>query len=519
MNRPATLNHAKSGPMNLLASPVFICLILFIAAAVLYGWWPTLGLSAWPSPMVLMRMVGLLIGLLVYGVLVEFLLKKPWWLMFYVLLVWPFSLYIHDLLADLGIHLPVRIMTFAVVAVPTVMLGIKHFGQLWRNMIFFRFVLVFLGICGLYYQFNNVHFVDPNMANIDYIDQSKTFLLSLFYCAVSIAVCYIGIWENTNHKKLFDQINMAIIIYTILQALCVLVGYPFHLFGQVVEGFFRSQGWGSHPNNLAHNSALFIFYFIGLIGYYNTQPDKAQRVKPSLLYTGLIALFLMFILAISKNAIMLVMGLLVLYAVISFIVMGNKKPLFYFVGLFSFAAIVFPILYTLLTGESFIELLEARFSNVSSRDWRFYFWTALLNNIEPSHYLLGNGLSSAAEFMGILSKNVDLAENAVVYVHNATVQLLYEMGLVGLFYYLSFLSFNVQSISLFRQLSKVSAKSLQHLAIAAVLICIYFFLCAQADEVMFSAISFIFWGLVTMIFAYISKELAAAKKSETVPEN
>jgi O-Antigen ligase len=480
--------------------------LAFLLAALFYGLVPSLDLNlpTIPSGVDVMFLCIAGVGLLIYGCTFEFLLKRPWWITFYLLLIWRLLEFVNNILTEqfhtMGIQ--VRITTFLVIGVPCTFILLRHFKLLWREIPWFKYLLGFLTLVWIYCRFYNAHFIDPNSIDRPYIEAGPFLLLNVFYLFLSIVAGYYGVRRHPNPHKLFNTINKILVYVSIIEGICCIFGYPLQMFTRNVDGYLRSEGFAIHPNMLAHSEVVRLLYFVGIAGYYKYCPKLGGEIRLPVVYTAIWLSILALVLALSKSS-LLVFGLLMAaYLVVIALFFNNKKPLLYSVFLTVLLVPAFMVMFQLLTGSSFVELLESRIDNAGSFVWRTNSWDQLMRDIEPSKYLIGMGLTSSNEMLLILERNsvFNTTGEVLALVHNLTINLFHDMGLLGLLFYLTPITYIRHIQSFFRTYVPIHSKLL---AISGILILLYITIISQVDEIAFSNVTGSGWVLMTFIYGFL----------------
>lgn len=277
------------------------CLFVILAGGAAYAVLSALGMTITATHLLLLA--GVLVGGLVYGLGVERLVQSPGWMLFYILIGWELLTFAGLFLRENGYPtLPVRIITLGVMGVSGVVLVGYRFRRLWEELPPFRYFFIFLGLVTGYFFFYNVHFADPGLAERPYIDYSREFFLNLVLILIAMAFAYLGIRQADNWRLLFLRINLGMLIYKSIEALCIIGGYPFQFLSRNWDGFLRSSGFTIHPNHLAHNEAMWILYLVGLMSYYALLPEGVPKLPRRLLWAALLLALCGLFLAMSKNS-------------------------------------------------------------------------------------------------------------------------------------------------------------------------------------------------------------------------
>ncbi len=446
------------------------------------------------------------LGAASYGWLVKILIERPWLLIFFLISasrIFGFISHWGDLN---GMHFPGRVASLLFLMPPCAILLFKHGRTLWQDLPFFRWLTAFTGITIIYYLFFNSPFIDPRGASVDYTSPSKDFLIIAFFVNAAVVAGYCGLKQSKNPTAVFDAFNRILLWYGLIEAVLIFMGYPFAQFSQYIDGFLRVEGTAKHPNHFAHQQATFLLYIFGLIGYYAYRPQSIgpKLSKPFLTLTTLL-MGVTYLMALSKSSLAVFFAALLMYLFVLSICLQVKKPLIW-------TAVLVPVLlpltltaYDWATGGSFLEILQARIDNEGSFTWRLNMWGDLMNNIQGNSIWLGHGLSSSREMQFMLHNDVSKVISATSQVHNASIQLFYDMGFLGFVYYIAFLAYLQQLLRYWRVLQGVP--SLKFLLIAACFMMFYFFTVAHFDESMFNyTYSSIFWVTLTVLLLYIDRQ-------------
>lgn len=448
-------------------------------------------------------LIGGILGAAGYGWLVKKLVDSPWLLIFFLLSasrIFGFISHWGDLN---GFQFPGRVATLLFLIPPCVILFLKNCRALWQDLPFFRWLLFFTGITTAYYLFYNSPFIDPRGASVEYTSPSKDFLLIAFFVNASVVAGYCGIRQAPDKTAVFDCLNQIILWYGLLESVMIFLGYPFGQFSRYIDGFLRVEGTGKHPNHFAHQQATFLIYILGLLGYYAYRPKLlGEKISKTFMVGTGILMGITYLMALSKSSFAVLFAALFLYLFVLSFCLKVKKPLIWTLILVPILVPLTLTAYDWVTGESFLEILQARISNEGSYTWRLNMWGDLLGNIDGSSMWLGHGLSSSRELQFILHNDVSKVESATSQVHNASIQLFYDMGLLGFVYYIGFAAYLWQLSRYWKMLSELP--SLRFLLISAMFMMFYFFVVAHFDESMFNyTYGSIFWVLLVVILLYL----------------
>ncbi len=307
-----------------------------------------------------------------------------------------------------GLTLPFGIILF-LTELPNV---IKKYPYI-KYLIMFFFV-VFLNVC--------INFFSGRGSLGNFNDVFKIFLqIFIITCFYKYTLKNTNISNFVNWTRIFFIANSCT---AILQRLTG-IGLP------IIEGVPRVVGLCGHPNVLAF---INVIYFPFALHYLLKSKDKTDKTWWIIsILTGVMAL----ILTMCKSVIFTF--LVQLFILFFFVNMKTKvKVAFSIIG----AALLF-IAANYLLDLQIIELIINRINNTSSYESRLILWNYLLSNINMVNIWLGHGIDSA--FLKIHQMT-----GGHTAPHNAYLQMLYELGIIGLlFFLLSFIVYSLKFIKLF----------------------------------------------------------------------
>jgi len=439
-------------------------------------------------------------ALVFYIAYLNFIVVRPWYLLYFPLVIWRLFVYWNYSYPN-DFHVNIRISCLFLLGFPVLLLIIKHFKSLWHEFTCFKWFCLFETLCLFFLIFHSSSFINPLNTVYEHATASRMFVINYSYLFIAAVVGHLSCKLHPNPRLLFKQFNTVFIFYLTIETICTVLGYPFQLFSRNVDGFLRGEGFNEHPNALAFVSSFSFLYFFGLLNDYRTDKTNTYNeysIPLLLIVIGLLSSGTSFLLALSKNAIACLFVVMLFYTSLLGIRFKQKKPITMLLFLFTFVLPVLFIIYYLLTGNSLTDLIEARVQDSSSFEWRLRVWQSLLNEIHTPSLILGHGLGSVDEYLYSFLSLEYLTKFAIFYPHNATIQVLYEMGLLGLTYYIPCIIYATKAFDLAIKKPKVQAFSLAGLTIV-----IYFLLAAQVDEMIVMFSTMLMWMILSFIQSYI----------------
>lgn len=425
------------------------------------------------SNMLLLPIV--LIGILIYTMVVEILIKRPWYIIFYTLVIWRFLIFWNYQETSI-IHLNLRTLSFFIVGIPALFLLLKHFKTITAEMPYLKWLMIFNIIVIFYYFFHSSHFMNPNNTVATYMTASRIFLLDLSYTTLLGSIAYFSFKLHPNKDRLYDYISRIIIFSSIIESVITLCGYPFGLFSRFIEGYHRAQGFTLHPNELAFLNAIYILFMVGLINY-RTTFSKQTSLSLKWVVAALALAIATFILALSKNAIACLALMIILYVTAFSIYTRNLRPLGYLLCI-SLLLPVIIMLYCSFTEVNLLDMFQDRMGDSRSFEWRLNVWGNILSSMNLKTLLIGNGLGSTDEFIYQMFSTLYADETNVFRTHNFTLQLLFEMGSLGLSYYIIYIVYFKNAFSRLKKMNRSQVS----LLLAGMAIALYYLITCQFDE-------------------------------------
>jgi hypothetical protein len=443
----------------------------------------------------------------IYWAYFQFVVSRPIYLVVYSMVFMQIAFFLAALLDSTGRHVPIRAIHVPVLVLPAVYLLIRNFSKLWANYSYFRWILLFLGIYSLYYLLFNYNFVDPTVAKTTGISISKGNLTDYLYGFVILiltACTFIRTKTVEQRTDLFDRINKILIISALIGAVSVLACYPTGLLTMKVEGFRRAVGFLPHPNEYGKMEGFLLIYFIGLYYHYARQALVKTRGLPGLLLVTIALNLLSFVLSLSKNAFVgfgLACAIYLVFALLDPKLRGKMLvQLSVLAGLIAIALLG----YQAASGKDMLTLLTDRFNDTRSLDWRTRVWGYLVSNIDAHSLWWGHGLTASnMEMYRFQYKNSMASDLQSIYVHNAVIQFLYDMGLWGLLIYGGIVS---AVTTAFERLFKGSASPLYLMILG---LSVFLVAGSVSDECITDLYTNImYWFMLTMIFSVLESRKA-----------
>jgi len=210
---------------------------------------------------------------------------------------------------------------------------------------------------------------------------------------------------------------------------------------------------------------------------------------------------LAFLLSMSKNS-------MASFAIVS--------TLFFAISLFDYklrSRIMLPVIviialiiasvigYQAYTGNSVLTTITDRVNDTRSLEWRYSVWGYLMGNMDTHSIFLGHGLTSSnMELYRFLFNTDKQSHEQSIFVHNAFIGFLYEMGLLGILIFSGFLA------ALFHSF-KTYLSTKQPLRLTVVCLSIFTFICVLSDECITDLnLCLLVWFLITMIYSLFLKD-------------
>lgn len=481
---------------------IVACLIPLVTNVLL----PMLGMNAIAErigPATLPTLMVIAFGGLLYVQYVRFTMRHPLILAIYVgTFIWP-VLYLAAAFEGVGVIFPARVMHIGLLLVPAGVLLVQNFNYLNKNYVYFKYILLFFLIFLTYFFVNNLNFVEPVIALRSGASISQVKLHDYFYSFVGIvflACAFKNVKTPEENFKLFRKVNLYLVIFTLIHCLLTIFGYPFGLFTMVVEGFKRSIGFSYHPNELAKTLGLLLIYFIGLYYYYFRTENKALLKDRLLIGITIVSVILAFLLTLSKNAFLSFAIAIVLFYGLSLFDAKLRSKVLQPVIIFGILMLVLLTGYQIYTGNDLMSTVTDRFNDTRSLEWRYSVWGYLLGNMDGNSVWFGHGLTSSnMELYRFLFDTSKKSSGQSIFVHNAFIGFLYDMGLCGLLVFAGFVSANLHSL-------KEYLRTREPLFLTVITMTFFIVICSMMDECITELnASLVCWFLVTLAYSHIAR--------------
>ncbi len=499
---------------------IFLMLTGFLLPVLLYGLLPAMGVDL-PARLFSLKVIALLLVVGITGVGYFFyfkqVLKKPHWLVFFMLFAWEILNYGNDSLMLFGFNIRFRLLMTLIFTLPGTCLVALHLKTLIQSVPQFKYYLIFFSWLTFYFFFYNTHAIDPEFMGGDGVTAGSVDIIQItgyYYGFLAIALSAIAVREHQAPSVYFDFLNKGLFIVTGLISLYTMIGYPLLLTSEWIDGFQRANGLFSHPNPFAHQMGIILLYQFGMVLYY--QGKNITRMSSFLLLSSAGLNVIAFLLAMSKTAI----GIFILCGLVLFL-LNLSSPLIqrHLAKIALAALLIVPtgiFMYEAVTDRSFISVLESRLDMQDSMVWRRQIWEYLLSNIHGTWILIGHGFTDSNAWVYHLTYNTETNSKPLIMVHNGYIALLYDLGVMGLFFFVAALAQLKNSLkhAFTQSLDKAIDRPLQ-----ATVVCLslYFLVVCGFDEMtyMFNAPIF-FWCLTSTLFCLLVNEKSAKEKASVL---
>lgn len=536
----------------LLPQPIpFVLLGAALLAFVIYGVLPFMGISQFGYLLSLSKLLILVIALVgVPGYIMywRWLVQTPSRALIGMLVGFPLSAHFADqLMRYAGVNLRFRWFGYALFIIPSLWVIFRHRQLFWQHtkrLMPIRIYGTFLAVL-LVFAFVNNHFnADIGLMGPGLWDGDSLAVRTISSHINVMIVMALGwiLCTETQAEPLFTKafgIVRALCIMSAITCAYTLIGIPLGLTTAVIEGYTRATGIFNHPNPLAHHTGILTLLFLSIYLFCQHQQTvfqaQASRSAPQVvlgnkaqplpagsgffapwrqgvvgknlmwLVIGLVANIIVLLIGLSKTAIAVTAaGMALMFVLCSGLPTARKLGLT--IGGILVAMIPVGILaYNLITGQDFMDTVNARLEDTNSLTWRENVWAYLESQIEGANLFTGHGFLAANESMFQYLFNAfdeDLL-NPVILVHNGYLNLLYDFGLWGLIYFAGILWLLLQQGALYLAAWGHNNPLAERLPLVGggVAMAFYFSFGARYDELvtMFDA-CFLFWFSVTMVF-------------------
>lgn len=488
------------------------------------GYWllPEMGITAVSELLDIKKLVllcGAVMGGVAYWVYVRAVLPRPQLPMAFIVLAWPVVAFLNAALLEAGLNIHLRPLLILALALPSLWITLRHYRLLMDTVPWLKYYLLFFGWLVLYSVFYNANAVDPRLSGGEEAmsegSVSMVQLTAYFYCLMSITVSATAFLKARDYKGLFDTLNKALLWVSVGESLLTILGYPFGLFNQMLDGFTRAIGIFTHPNPFAHHMGVLMVYLMGLFCYY--QGQRKFRMPGWLLFGGIIINFVAFLLGLSKTA----LGVFALCGGVVFLmnlaVPAVRKG---FLQILLGLAILLPVglfLFEALSGQSFVGLLESRIDQTQSLTWRTMIWQDLMAEVNPLTMWFGHGFTAANDTVFHLTFNDAKNAQPLMMVHNAYIALIYDLGVMGYLMFVAAASIIMTALKGWAGAIRPSLRTEHSIMLG---LAVYFLFVCGFDEMsyMFDA-PMLFWSLVTILYCVNWREQREARLEATGPKS
>jgi len=300
-------------------------------------------------------------------------------------------------------------------------------------------------------------------------------------------VSYFAIFSSAVHfiknEKDFRQCIRLILISSLLPVLYSFVDVALHHAAGGPEGF-RLRSTFAHPNVLAFYLTLIIpllFYFI------QTMPQSKNDFPRFFLACYLLLLIGLLLLTKTRSAWMVCLLTFLLYGLFF-----ERRYLLYLLVL-GVIAVCIPAV-----RERFTDLTEGNqvitYGRLNSFAWRLYIWKSALHWMQLSSYFLGNGLQSFRDYSRVFFPAAGQNEFGA---HSVYVQLLFEMGIVGLTAFLTLFGLVFNELKKLIQFDRL-------LAFFMLMVVVNFLICAFSDNMLdYLSFNWYLWFVIGISCTYL----------------
>ncbi len=478
-----------------------------LAGGMVYGLLPQAGVATFANHLSFKKIIALSF-LAVAGVsyiyYFRYVTEKPQWLIYFILMGWALVNYGNDFLLQSGVNIHLRPMIIMALGLPGLWVALCHGKTVLAQVPHFRYYLVFFIWLMLYFFFYNAHAQDPTLISVGSHFEGSVGVIqatAYFYCTMAIAVAAAAVIRHPNAGQYFDGLNKALLIVSSLIAIYTIIGYPTLLTSVWLDGFQRANGIYTHPNPFAHHMGLLLVYLLGMFLYY--QDENKSRMPGWLMIGGFVINMGAFLLGMSKTAI----GVFVLSAVV-LLLLNLSSPIVrkHIVKVVVSLVVLVPIglwLYGAIADESFFSIFQRRMDVKDSFVWRLESWDFLVSGFHGWWLVLGHGFTAANAWMFQLTYDTENNIKPLMMVHNGYIALLYDLGLMGLVFFVAVLSNAWRS---FCEIFRPGRIAVRPLLATVVALSVYFLITCGFDEMtyMFDA-PLTFWILTTTLFCIAFK--------------
>ncbi len=254
-----------------------------------------------------------------------------------------------------------------------------------------------------------------------------------FYFLYIISYFYFKQAVEQGNKKFRKYFIIAILISFIIPFVFGIYQIIFQRGYVGPEGLSRIYGTFTHPNIFAFT--LLLLFFILIILYHNVK-DQSKKAKESNLYLFLIFTTVFLLLnTFTRSA-----WIGALIYIISYLIIYKKNKIFnilYYICAIAFLCFVVitytPLKYYDFNNINFIRRITTSDTYISSTEWRTNSWKQMSSYVYESP-VIGFGLDT---YRLLREKQVASVYEDPYYAHNDYLQILIELGIIGLVLYLN----------------------------------------------------------------------------------
>lgn len=518
---PQAMGRAASLSNGLPWISILLLLTGLVTAFLAYVLLPQAGIDTFKHLLGLKKLLAIaLLPVLASGYLLYWqqIQKHPILLIMFMAIFWMPLSFLNEQLLIQGINLHLRALLIATIALPSLWILLNHGRIVIKQLPFFKWLVFFFMALTLYFIFNNASNISEGFG-LSHQSSASVGLMqyeSYFYCLIAAGLsAWVLFKQPVKSIKLFDQFNVLYLSVSLIIALITIIGYPLEATSMMLDGFRRAFGLFTHPNPYAHSMGIQVLYITGLLLYYSVR-NRNKHYQPmsiALVWFSLAINTIAFLLAISKTAIAFV-----LLSGIAFILfnLGSHSVKQSLSKILLATIILLPIAliaYSLVTGQSFTEVIQSRMEETTSMDWRSEVWEYIIENLSIDQLLMGNGFTASNMLIYQMTYHNIYNNKPLIMVHNGYLSLLYDMGMMGLSLFVAVSSCLFSAI---RNLKNNTPES-KVLLSTAIALSIYFLCVSGFDEMtyMFNA-PLLFWIFASSVYTMSKIHHCASRETSHV---
>jgi len=405
--------------------------------------------------------------------------------------------------------------------------SIKYFNHLWSSFPTFRYLFIFTIFNVIFYFFHSSNF---NISDVkigyltgsffyfeDFSNADAKFIVFLDgICPIIAFTISVLVFNGIKNMKdlrnkvfwLIQVFSFSVLGYYLLALFLVLVRLNQFVFtgSRLTESFLG-------PSSLAPH--LFLLVFIGLkflINNYDLGNQKKTTLIDHTLTANIFIISLFILLQLGKTGIISLIISIILMFLLAFKIgfrvniltnwllkSNSTLSMFSLIGLIFFVIVLSQNVEFI--GTTISNLIE-RFENQSSMSIRQVNWHFFVENwldkINIFNILLGFGLGASRESIFFISA-MQPAGHLVQTIHNHFLEVIYDYGMVGLFYFAAYITMFFNSLNNIMDNRKhILVKGFSVICIA---ILVFFFIIHQTDgiRVLSSIVIFCLLGIIESI--------------------